>query len=40
MFALAFVMQLLCAKVRSGMQCDYFPTYFCHEVYLKGNFFL
>lgn len=22
------------------MQCDYFPTYFCHEVYLKGNFFL
>lgn len=22
------------------MQCDYFPTYFCHKVYLKGNFFL
>lgn len=39
MFALAFVMQLFCAKVRSGMQCNYFPTSFCHKVDLKGNFF-
>lgn len=38
--SVCFVLQLFCAKVRSGMQGNYFPSSFCHKVYLKGNFFL